>query len=87
MSTQQDVFVPSKRAILIARVVLLVLFSIWLIGAIYLRAQVKEARARVEQSRIEENRRQEFLRRGAQYQQDLQRRTQTPQTRNAFDGR
>lgn len=80
----QEQFVPSKKVIWRIRFVLLSLVGIWLAGAMYLHSQVKQARAAVEQERIEANRRQEFLRRGVQYQQELQERTQT---RNAFDAK
>lgn len=64
-----------------------VLIIAWFALGIYLHQQVVQSRARVAQSKIEDARRQEFLRRGAQYKQDLRQRTQTPQTRNVFDGR
>ncbi len=67
--------------------VLGILIIAWFSLGFYLRHEVKVSRAKVEQNRIEESRRQEFMRRGAQYQQDLQQRTQTPRVRNVFDGR
>ena len=85
MSTQETLVIPSKRTLWTIRIVLLGLVGIWLAGAMYLHSQVKQARAAVEQERIEANRRQEYVRRGVQYKQALQERTQTPQTRNAFD--
>ena len=59
----------------------------WFSLGIYLHQQVRESRAKVEQARLEAQRRDERLRRDARYRQDLQERTQAPQTRNAFDGR
>ncbi len=67
--------------------VLGILILAWFGLGIYLHVQVAQSRAKVAQSRIEESRRQEFLRRGAQYKQDVQQRTQTPRVRNVFDGR
>ena len=87
MSAQQTLVIPSKRTLWTIRIVLLGLVGIWLVVATYLHYQVRQARAAVEQERIEANRRQEYVRRGVQYKQELQERTQTPQTRNAFDKR
>lgn len=69
--------------LIIGAVVLIAWFGL----GIYLHVQVAQSRAKVAQSRIEEARRQEFLRRGAQYKQDLQERNQSPRVRNVFDGR
>ncbi len=65
---------------------LFLLFA-WFALGIYLHMELSQSRAKVEQARLEAQRREERLRRGARYQQDLQQRTQAPQTRNAFDGR
>ena len=59
----------------------------WFALGIYLHVQVVQSRAKVEQNRIEEARRQEFLRRGVQYKQELQQRAAPSGVRNAFDGR
>ena len=64
-----------------------VLVIAWFALGIYLHVQAVQSRAKVEQNRIEEARRQEFLRRGAQYKQELEQRNQAPRVRNAFDGR
>ncbi|MBO5910688.1 MAG: hypothetical protein J6Q05_00610 [Elusimicrobiaceae bacterium] len=77
----------SVRTVYIIRVTVLFLLILWVAGALYFHYQVKQDEQRIEQNRIEESRRQEFMRRGAQYQQDLQQRTQTPRVRNVFDGR
>ncbi len=69
------------------RFVLLGLLSIWIVGALFLHYQVKKDEQRIEQSRIEAARRQEFQRRGAQYRQDLQNFNQGVRSRNVFDGR
>jgi hypothetical protein len=66
---------------------IIVVLVAWFGLGIYLHQQVVQSRTKVEQARIEQNRRQEFLRRDAQYKQDLQRRTQAPQSRNVFEGR
>ena len=77
----------SKRKLWTIRIVLLILISVWGTLWLYFRQQVREGRVKVAQHRLEEARRQEFLRRGAQYKQDVQQRTQTPRVRNVFDGR
>ena len=77
-------FKRKARTILI---VLTVMVIAWFGLGIYLHVQVVQSRAKVEQNRIEEARRQEFMRRGVQYKQELQQRTQTPRVRNVFDGR
>jgi len=77
----------SKRTIWIVRSVILVLVALWIAGGLYLNYQVKQDEQRIEQNRIEVQRREEFLRRGAQYRQDLQERTGAPRVRNVFDGR
>ena len=64
-----------------------VLIIAWFALGIYLQLQVVQSRAKVEQKRIEQARRQEFLRRGVQYKQDLQQRAAPSGVRNAFDGR
>lgn len=86
MNTSENVYVPSKRAIWMVRV-MFCLFIIWLIGAIYLHQQVVQSRAKVEQNRIAAQRKEERIRRAAQYQQDVQQRTKAPQKRNAFGGK
>lgn len=75
---------PKLRKILI---VLVGMLFAWFILGIYLHVQVAQSRAKVEQSRIEQARHDEFLRRGAQYKQDLQQRATPSRVRNAFDGR
>lgn len=77
----------SPRTVWKIRIVLLGLLGIWVVGALYFHYQVKQDEQRIEQNRIEEARRQEFLRRGAQYRQDLQQRATPSRVRNAFDGR
>ena len=64
-----------------------ILLIAWFALGIYLHVQAAQSRAKVEQNRIEAARRAEFMRRGAQYQQDLQQRTQSPRVRNVFEGR
>lgn len=77
----------SKRKLWTVRIVLIVLVGAWISAWLYLHYQIKQGRAKVAQSRIEETRRQEFLRRGAQYKQDVEQRNQAPRVRNVFDGR
>ena len=72
-----------KRVILTIGIVLTIA---WFGLGIYLHMELSQSRAKVEQARLEAQRREERLRRGALYQRDLQQRTQTPQTRNALDG-
>lgn len=79
--------IVSNRKMQIILGVVSVLVLLWLALGIYLQGQVKQSRAKVAQSRIEEARRQEFLRRGAQYKQDLEQRAMPSRVRNAFDGR
>ena len=67
------------------RIVLLGLLGIWLAGALFFHYQVKQDEKRIEQARIEQSRRDEFLRRGAQYRQELNEFNQGARSRNAFD--
>ena len=82
-----SVLLWSKRKLWTIRIVLLILISVWGTLWLYFHHQIRIGRAKVEQNRIEETRRQEFLRRGAQYQQDLQQRATPSRVRNALDGR
>ena len=70
---------------------ILVLMSIltlaWFALGIYLHVEAAKSRAKVEQNRLEAQRREEFMRRGVQYQQELQQRNQAPRVRNVFEGR
>lgn len=75
----------SKPVLWMLRAVLLILVTLWIAGGLYLNNQVKQDEQRIEQARIEANRRDEFLRRGAKYKQAMQQRTQASQTRNALD--
>lgn len=77
----------SKKAAWILRIIVVGLFSLWLMCVFYLRAQIRRDEAKVERNRIEAARRQEFQRRGAQYRQDLQNFNQGVRTRNVFDER
>ncbi len=77
----------SKRTVWKIRILLIALVGLWIAGGLYLNNQVKQDEKRIEQARLEAQRRDERLRRGARYRQDLQERTQAQQTRNAFDGR
>ena len=79
--------IVSNRKMQIILGIVSVLVLLWCGLGIYLHVQVAQSRAKVEQNRIEESRRQEFLRRGAQYRQDLQQRATPSRVRNAFDGR
>ena len=86
-TVEQPFVMPSKRTIWIVRLVVLGLVGIWVAGAVYLHSQVRDARAKVEQNRLEAQRQEQRLRRGANYQQRVQERTYMPATRNAVDGR
>ena len=87
-SAQQELIVPwTPRRLWTVRLILLILISGWALLWLHVHHNVKVSRAKVETARLEAQRRDERLRRGAQYRQDLQERTQAPQTRNAFDGR
>lgn len=77
----------SKSTIWIVRFIIIVLFALWIVGGLYLNNQVKQDEERIERNRLEAQRREEFLRRGAQYKQDLQQRAAPSGVRNAFDGR
>lgn len=77
----------SKRTLWTIRLVLLGLTIAWFSLGIYLHFQAKVSRAKVEQNRIEAERRQDFLRRSTQYKQQVQERTQGTRSRNLFDGR
>lgn len=75
----------SKRTLWTIRIVLLGLVVSWFSLGIYLHYQAKASRAKVEQNRIEQSRRNEFLRRGAQYRQELEEFNQGVHSHNAFD--
>ncbi len=77
----------SPRTVWKIRIVLICLLFVWIVGALFFHYQVKQDEKRIEQSRIEASRRQEFQRRGAQYRQDLQNFNQGVRSRNVFDGR
>lgn len=75
----------ADRKVRIILVVLALILAAWFALGYYLHLQVVQSRAKVEQNRIEANRRQEFKRRGAQYRQELQQRRQPARTRSIFD--
>jgi len=77
----------SKSMIWVLRIVTIGLFTLWVAGGLYLNNQVKQDEKRIEQARLEAQRREEHNRRGTQYKQALQQRTQTPRSRNVFEGR
>ncbi len=85
----QDFLIPpmSNRTVWLIRFTLLALLTLWVAGILYFHGQVEEARARAAQSRIEAQRRNEHLRRGASYRQQLREQNQTSRVRNAVDGR
>ena len=64
-----------------------ILVIAWFALGIYLHVQVVQSRAKVEQNRLEAQRREEVMRRGVQYKQELEQRNQAPRVRNVFDGR
>ncbi len=76
-----------KAVIWVFRVVICGLIALWVVGGIYLNNQVKQDEARIEQARLEAQRRDERLRRTAQYRQELQERSKKPQSTNVFEGR
>ena len=86
-NVEQPFVIPSKRTIWTIRLVVLGLIGIWIAGAVYLRMQVRDARAKVEQNRLAAQRQEQRLRRGAIYQQRVQEHNYVPATRNALDGR
>ena len=77
----------SARTVLIIRLVIVSLLFIWVAGGMYLHHQVKQDEQRIEQNRIEQSRRDEFLRRGAQYKQRLNEFNTGSRSRNVFDER
>lgn len=77
----------SKQKLRVVLGVLVILTVAWFCLGIYLHMQVAQSRAKVEQNRIEAERRQDFLRRSTQYKQQVQERTQGARSRNLFDGR
>ena len=77
----------SARTVCIIRVVVFFLLFVWVAGGMYLHYQVKQDERRIEQARIEQSRRQEFMRRGAQYRQELREFDRGNRSRNALDGR
>ena len=84
--TQPSVQLPSARFVWTFRLVLLGLFILWLAGGLYLQYRVDELSQRIERKKIEAARREEFLRRGAQYQQQLKEFEQRSRSRT-LDGR
>lgn len=84
---QQQIPQFPKPVVWSVRIAIVILVGLWVAGGLYLNNQVKQDEKRIEQARLEAQRRDERLRRDARYRQDLQERTQAPQTRNAFDGR
>lgn len=74
----------SKRKLWTVRIIILVVIGSWVVLWSYLHHQVKQSKARLEQARIEQARKREATRRGAQYQQQLQQRSQALQTRSPF---
>ncbi len=77
----------SKPTLWVSVTVIALLGILWIAGGLYLNQQVKKDEERIQQARIEASRREEFLRRGAQYKQDLQQRMAPSGVRNALDGR
>ena len=77
----------SKPMTWIIRIGIVSLFLLWIAGGLYLNYQVKQDERRMEEARLEAQRREDRIRRGAQYKQELQERNQTPRARNVFDGR
>lgn len=76
-----------KSVIWVFRAVLCGLIALWIAGGLYLNNQVKQDEERMEQARLEAQRRDERLRRSAQYEQELQERSKKPQSTNVFEGR
>ena len=76
----------SRRTIWIVRIVFLMLFSIWVAGAIYLHNQVKKDRAIVEKARQEEQHQLQRQRRNAVYQYQMQERGNPSRVQNAVYG-
>ncbi len=77
----------SRPVVWVLRIAIIGLFSLWIAGGLYLNYQVKQDERRIEETRLEAQRREERIRRGTQYKQELQERTQTPRSRNVFEGR
>ena len=77
----------SPKTIWILRTVIVGLFIAWLSCMCYLHNQIQQDKAKLEQRRLEASRRQELMRRGAQYQQNLQQRSGLSRVRNVLDGR
>lgn len=77
----------SKPVVWALRVALVGLVALWVAGGLYLNNQVKQDEQRIEQARLEAQRKDARARREAQYKQEVQQRTKAPQTRNVFDGR
>lgn len=61
----------SRRNIMIIRFVLLVLFVIWVAGAIYLYLDVRDSSKKLEEIKQEAQRQEEMLRREMAYQQAI----------------
>ncbi len=75
----------SKPVTWMIRIGLIALIILWVAGGLYLNNQVKQDELRIQQARMEAQRQDTRLRMEAQYQQELQQRTRSPRTRNAFD--
>ena len=61
----------SRRNIIIIRLVLLVLFVIWVAGAIYLYLDVRDSSKKLKEIKQEAQRQEEMLRREMAYQQAI----------------
>lgn len=77
----------SKSTLWIARFIIFILVTLWIVGGLYFHNQVKQDEQRIEQNRLEAQRQEEIKRREAQYKQALQQRNQSPRVRNVFEGR
>ncbi len=61
----------SRRKVIMIRIVLLILFVVWVAGAIYLYLDVRESSKKLREIKKEAQRKEEMLRREAAYQQAI----------------
>lgn len=82
---QRGGIVWTPRKLWITRIVLLVLILVWVSLWFYVHRQVVQARAKVEQHRIEALHRAQRAQREALYQQQMDQRQNMPRVRNVMD--
>ena len=77
---------PSRKMVLLARGVVLLVFAIWVAGIFYFHYRMKETERQILEMKQKEQQQEEFLRRQAVYQQaSMERQTVQSSVQNAVD--